>query len=192
MSAASHSSSNKKPSKDDVSTGSLGNVDTGGKLDPNALPFNISDLSPDALDKIKAIIDSANAMLTPEEKKYNEDQKKRQIEKSKALEDALEKETRKEVFEIPKGSAKTYKFIGYDTEQYQELMAMGNQADDMKNKRTPEFLKLQIEVFKKTIVYSLEGMSMEVLNKLPKKVIDWLYLVMKDKNENPLPFDPNV
>lgn len=160
--------------------------------DLSKLPFDITDLNPETFDKIKGIIDSANSMLTEEERKHNEEIKRKQIDARNKFDEAIEKETRKEVFEIPKQSGKTYTFIGYDTDQYQELMTIGNKADDLPDKRTPEFLKLQMEVYKKTILYSLEGMTMEVLNKLPKRTIEWLYLVMKDKNENPLPFDPNV
>lgn len=184
------SSSNKTNTADDDN---LGNKVTKGKtLDKNKLPFDLSDINPETIEKIKSVIDSANSLLTDDERKHNEEVKRKQIESNKKFEDALEKETRKEVFEIPKGSSKTYNFIGYDSEQYQELMTIGNQADAMEDKRTIEFLKLQMDVYKKTILYSLEGISMEVINKLPKRTIQWLYLVMKDKNENPLPFEVNV
>lgn len=187
-------SGTKKTKNIDDTTTNLGSKKSGiqSAADLSQLPFDIKDLTPETFDKIKAIIDSANAMLTDEEKKWNQEQKKKQIDTQKKFDEALERETRKEIFEIPKGSAKTYKFLGYDTDQYKEIMLLGNQADDMKDKKTKEFMDIQDNVFKKTIIYSLEGMNNEVLNKLPRRDVFWLYLVMKDKNENPLPFEVNA
>jgi hypothetical protein len=173
---------------------------TGGSLgsESNAtdanLPFDMSTLNPEVIENIQRIIESANSLMSEEEREHKRIQQKKQMEFEQKLTDAVEKESAKEMFEIPKGSSKLYKFIGYSTDEFEEIMTIGNQADNLpaEEKGSATHLKLQTQVWKKTIKYSLENIPDEVLNKLPKRDLQWLWMVIKEKNDNPLPFDLNV
>ena len=168
----------------------LGNVAQGG-LDPKDIGLDITNLSTETFDKIQEVIKSAQSMMTEAEKKQKEIEEEKFNKYRNKLSDAIEKESQNEMFLIPKDAGKAYKFVGYTMEQFEEIMDIGNQYDNTPNpeKGSKDHLKLQTEVWKKTIKYSLENVPDEVLDKLPKKQMNWLYLVLKEKNENPLPFD---
>jgi hypothetical protein len=167
--------------------------ESGGNV--NDLPFDVTTLNPEVIENIQKIIESANSLMTPAEREHKEEQQKKQLAYERKLTDAVEKESIKEMFEIPKGSTKLYKFIGYTTDQFEEIMTLGNESDAMRNTEkngTKEHLHLQSEVWKKTVKYSLENIPDEVLKNLPKKELNWLWMVLKEKNDNPLPFDLNA
>jgi hypothetical protein len=156
--------------------------------------FTLEDLKPETFDQIRAIIDSANSLMTEEERKYNEEKKRKEIEKNKKFDNAMENACKNEVFEVPRGSSKVYNFIGYSNAQYKEIMETGNKADELtqKERMSTKYLELEEEVYKKMVKYSLEGITDDVIDKLPRRELTWLYLVMKEKNENPLPFEVNA
>lgn len=192
MAAQSSSASPSSPSNNNKKNENLSEVKSSKPsniFDPKN--FNLEDINPEMIEKIKSLVDSANSLMTQAEREYNEEVKRKEIERKKQWDDTLEKATRKEVFEIPPKSTKTYRFIGYDTQQFKEIMSIGRQADDIEKKNSEEYLNLEEQVFLKTILYSLEGISEDVLKKLPRKQVWWLYEVMKSKNENPLPFEAN-
>ena len=156
--------------------------------------FDLSALNPETIENIQKVIESAQSLMTAEEKKHKEIQQKKNLEYQRRLTDAVEKESEKELFEIPIKSGKTYKFIGYSTDQFEEIMTLGNQADNIPDDQRGSLahLKMQSEVWKKTVKYSLENIPDDVLNKLPKKQLHWFWMVLKEKNDNPLPFGLSV
>jgi hypothetical protein len=173
----------------------LGNASsTGGGLDPKDIGLDVSNLSTETFDKIQQIIQSANAMMTETEKKQKEIQQNKLYEYQNKLTSAIEKEAMKEKFMIPKDNGKLYKFIGYSMEQFEEIFDLANQYDNYpsEEKGSKKHLQMQTDVWKKTIKYSLEGITDEVIDTIPKQQMNWLYLVLKEKNENPLPFDLSV
>lgn len=172
----------------------LGNTSS-GSLNPKDIGLDLTNLSPDAMDKIAKIIESANTLMTEAERHQKELEQKELFDYQNKLKKAIEKESSKEVFIIPKDTGTAYKFIGYSTDQFEEIMETANEADKLRGtveEGSKKHLQLQTKVWKMTIKYSLENIPEAVIDKLPKQQINWLYLVLKEKNENPLPFDLNV
>lgn len=154
------------------------------------LPFNIKDLTPESIQQIRDMVKDFDDMTSPFEKKMREEQKQRQLLYEKKLREAIEKAAYNEEIEIPLKSGKFYRFIGYDSDQYIELNKIGTEADNMpdKEKGSEKYLKLELEVYRKMVKYSLDNIPQEVIQKLPKNQLYWFYLVCKEKNDNPLPF----
>src|SRR5688572_19310312 len=128
----------------------------------NNMPFDMNNLSPEAFDQIAKIIESANNLLTPAERERREIAEKKRHEAEQRLRNAIEKDAAKEVFTIPRSGgedSKTYKFIGYSTDNFEEIMKIANEADNLppEEKVTEKWLKLQSKVWKLTVKYSLEG-----------------------------------
>lgn len=161
-----------------------------GKGSPEDIPIDIKNLSPEMVQEIRGMVKEFDDMLTPFEKKVREENNQRTLLREKQMREAVEKAANNEEFQIPVKTGQKYRFIGYDSDQYEDLNEIGTKADHIPRKERggSEYTKLEITVYKKMIKYSLEGIPDEVVNKLPKHQLYWFYRIMKEKNDNPLPF----
>lgn len=166
------------------------NDNLGKGPNPDEVAFNIKDMSPETIQEIRETVKQFDDMLTPFEKKVREENNQRALLREKQMREAVEKAAINEEFQLPVKTGNKYRFIGYNSEQYEELNEIGNKADHIpkKDRGGPEYTKLEIEVYKKMIQYSLDGIPREVIDKLPKNQLYWFYRVFKEKNDNPLPF----
>jgi hypothetical protein len=155
-----------------------------------ASDINLAEIKPETIKELRETVDRFEQQVTPFEKKMREEKKQRQLQREKALREALDKESINEEFEIPLRSGKRYRFIGYDSDQYIEINKAGFEADQIpKNERGSEkYKRLEIEVYKKMIKFSFLNIPDDVIDRMPKNQLYWFYLLAKEKNDNPLPF----
>lgn len=159
-------------------------------------PFDLTNLDQATFDKISNIIDSANKLMTPTERQRREDRERDEYEKEKKQKELVDRDARREIFSFSKNKSKQYKFIGYDTDQAIDLNDIANKCDEEAanhgQKATKKWMELNVEYMGKMLQYSLDPPpTKEELKTLSKRELTWLHLVMKLKNEEPLPFDLN-
>ena len=193
-----------KPASSSIKDIKLDNktVDVLNKLNQSgtAAQIDISALNPETLENLTRIVDAAEKLMTPQEKERRKKEDADRFEREQRRKDEIDKWCQFEVFTIPRKGiknlpSKQYEFIGYDTDQYIEINNLANTADDIaiKNngKPTDDWAKAIVSYWKKMVKYSLEDISDEVINRLSRKELEWLAEVMKEKNQNPLPFGAN-
>lgn len=162
--------------------------------DVPSLNLDITNMDSNQINKVKEFAEKLQEYLSPEEQAYYRDKRiknsKIQDEKVDKLEKQLEEAAVQERFEIPLGSNNYYNFIGYDSEQYVEIMALANEADaiPMKERGDKKYLELEVKLYKMMIRYSLNNITEDAINKIPYRLLAWYYRLFKKKNEEPLPF----
>lgn len=181
--------------KEDTQPLASNTVIQGSQLELSDLTnLDLTNLNADGVAKVKDFVDKLQEYLSPEEKEYYRnkrlEQQKKADQKKDKFDEQLEQAASIEEFEIPKGSGKRYAFIGYDNQQYVELMEIANSYDavPVKDRGTKENLQLEMKIYKMMIKFSLRGITDEQIEKIPLRELQWYYRLFKKKNEEPLPF----